>query len=156
MAQDNQRQQQQTTGRPQPVAPDSPYYTKDNMPDGLRPDAHWLLAKGCKCLGDPNAEDSGWLLAGASEEEIARKEPKMGYVRRAEGRDAGGPIIKIKYEQLMEQDGSNPNNMGQPTRKIEQLVVVPPAQMVNRRKAVELMQAREAKAKRDAAAAKVA
>lgn len=152
MAQDNQKQPQGPT-RPQPTAPDSPYYTKDNMPEGLRPDARWLLARGCKALGDPNAEDSGWLLPGAGDSEESHKEPKFGWIRRTVRRDKDGPVVEAVREQLMEQDGANPNNMGQPVRKIEQLVVTPPATMVNRRKAVELMQAREAKSRRDAAVA---
>lgn len=152
MAQD----QRQPNTAPPLTAPDSPYYTKDNMPRDTQPDAAWLLNKGCKCLGHPNADDSAWLLAGASETEESHREPKIGYRRKVTGRDQGGPIVEVVQEQLMEQDGSNPNNMGQPTRPITQLVVTPPAKMIHRRLAVELMQAREAKARRDAAAAKAA
>lgn len=157
MAQENQpnQQKQQAQVRQQSQAsPDSPFYTKDNMPDDCPPMARWLFAKGCQCLGDPNSEAAEWKLPGAPDEETEIREPKFGYVRKVTGRDKNGPIVETQHIQLMEQDGSNEQNMGQPVRPVTQVVITAPSPLVNARQAVTLMQAREAKVRRDAAAAK--
>lgn len=135
-----------------PLSVDSPYYTKDNMPEGCSPGARWLFERGCKCLGDPNWENAGWLLPGASDTETQHYEPKQAYFRRVTGREKNGdPIVEHVKDQVMEQDGSNPMNMGQPVVPVKQLVVTPPAKLVPFRQAVEMMQAREAAGRRTAA-----
>lgn len=157
MAQENQpnQQKQQTQVRQQSQAsPDSPFYTNDNKPENCAPMARWLFSKGCQCLGDPNSESAEWKLPGSPEEETETRESKFGWVKKTIGRDKNGPIVEPQFVQLMEQDGSNEQNMGQPVRPVTQVVITAPSPLVNARQAVAMMQARDAKVRRDAAAAK--
>lgn len=135
-----------TRAQQQP-APDSPFYTKDNMPEGCSPSVRWLFNRGWKCLGEPSWEKSLWYTPEAQPEETSHREPKKGRIWRQKGKkdQMGHPVAELNEEVLMQQDGSPLGILNVPC---EQLVVTPAAQPMTFAQAFQAQQSREERDRR--------
>lgn len=149
--QQQQQQQQQQSASRMPL-PDSPFYSKDNIPSDCKEVmALWLFKKDWVCLGHPNWESASWYAPNKPAFPTAELVPRMGLVWTNTGEPdprTGKLIHELREQQLKQQDGVS--TTGALTVDIKQLRVTFPAAPVSYKQAVQMQLANEDKAKKDA------